>query len=55
MSCFERVRELLLVVSESKIIHGEVIAGSNFESFSFNSYTRFELENMQGDEGPNFP
>jgi len=32
MSCFERVRELLLVVSESKIIHGEeVIAGSNFE------------------------
>lgn len=44
----KKVERLLLVVYGSKIIHDEeFIASSNFP---YNSYTRFELENMQGDE-----
>ena len=51
------MREFLLVAYDSEIINGEefLVLFENYRSrnpqFPNNSYTRFELENMQDDEG----
>ena len=56
MSSFKEVRELLLVAYDSDMINDEefLVLCENYRSktpeFSFNSYARFELENMQDDE-----
>ncbi|CAH3159199.1 unnamed protein product [Porites lobata] len=56
MSSFKEVRELLLVAYDSEIINDEefLVLFENYRSrnpqFPYNSYPRFELENMQDDE-----
>lgn len=56
MSSFKEVRELLLVAYDSDMINDEefLVLYENYRSknpeFPYNSYTRFELENMQDDE-----
>ena len=56
MSSFKEVRELLLVAYDSEIINGEefLVLFENYRSrnpqYPYNSYPRFELENMQHDE-----
>ena len=53
MSSFKEVRELLLVAYDSEIINDEefLVLFENYRSrnpqFPYNSYPRFELENMQ--------
>ena len=55
MSSFKEVRELLLVAYDSEIINDEefLVLFENYRSrnpqFPYNSYPRFELENMQDD------
>ena len=56
MSSFKEVRELLLVAYDSEIINDEefLVLFENYCSrntqFPYNSYPRFELENMQDGE-----